>query len=53
MRLVLADDAALLRAGLVGLLERAGHEVSAELEDGPSLVDAVMELAPPARYPTW
>lgn len=44
MRLVLADDAALLRAGLVGLLERAGHEVVAELEDAPSLVSAVFEL---------
>ncbi len=44
MRLVLADDAALLRAGLVGLLERAGHEVVAELEDAPSLVPAVFEL---------
>lgn len=44
MRLVLADDAALLRAGLVGLLERAGHEVVAELKDGPSLVGAIMDL---------
>ena len=44
MRLVLADDAALLRAGLVGLLERAGHEVVAELDDAPSLVSAVFEL---------
>ncbi|MEE9964874.1 MAG: response regulator transcription factor [Propionicimonas sp.] len=44
MRLVLADDAALLRAGLVGLLERAGHEVVAELEDAPSLVSAVFAL---------
>ena len=27
MRILLAEDAALLRDGLVALLERAGHEV--------------------------
>ncbi|MEN0071055.1 MAG: response regulator transcription factor [Propionicimonas sp.] len=41
MRIVLAEDAALLRAGLVGLLQRAGHSVVAEVEDAPSLEAAV------------
>lgn len=41
MRIVLAEDAALLRAGLVGLLQRAGHVVVAEVADAPSLEDAV------------
>lgn len=45
MRIVIADDAALLRVGLVGLLERAGHQVVAEVADAPSLVRAVTELA--------
>ncbi len=44
MRIVLAEDAALLRAGLVSLLQRSGHEVVAEVEDAPSLVAAVDEL---------
>ena len=43
MRIVLAEDAALLRAGLVSLLQRAGHEVVAEVEDAPSLIAAVDE----------
>lgn len=51
MRLVLADDAALLRAGLVGLLERAGHEVVAETDDAPSLVSAVAQLGEQAALP--
>ena len=37
MRLVVADDAALIRAGLIGLLERAGHQVVAEAGDAPEL----------------
>ncbi len=44
MRLVLADDAALLRAGLVGILERAGHQIVSEVDDAPSLVEAVRTL---------
>jgi len=45
MRIVLAEDAALLRAGLVGLLQRAGHTVVAEVEDAPSLETAVADCA--------
>lgn len=41
MRIVLAEDAALLRAGLVGLLQRAGHSVVAEVEDATALELAV------------
>ncbi len=51
MKLALADDAALLRAGLIGLLERAGHEVVAEAVDAPSLVAAIDELAAAGRLP--
>lgn len=41
MRLILADDAVLLRAGLSRLLEDAGHSVVAAVGDGPSLLAAV------------
>jgi DNA-binding NarL/FixJ family response regulator len=37
---VLADDAVLLRAGLVSLLERFGHTVVAAVDDAESLLDA-------------
>lgn len=45
MRLVVADDAALIRAGLVGLLERAGHQVVAEAADAPELLAQCRKLA--------
>jgi DNA-binding NarL/FixJ family response regulator len=35
---VLAEDAALLREGLVGILERSGHEVVAAVEDADALL---------------
>ncbi|RJL30386.1 response regulator transcription factor [Bailinhaonella thermotolerans] len=41
MRLILADDAVLLREGLARLLEHAGHEVVAAVGDAPALVAAV------------
>ena len=37
LRIVLAEDAALLREGLVGILERAGHEVVAAVGDARAL----------------
>jgi DNA-binding NarL/FixJ family response regulator len=40
MRIVLADDAVLLREGLVRLLSEQGHDVVAVVGDGPSLVAA-------------
>lgn len=41
MRLIVADDSALLREGLVGLLERQGHEVVAQAASAPELLGAV------------
>ncbi|GAB1640799.1 response regulator transcription factor [Krasilnikovia sp. MM14-A1259] len=41
LRVVVADDAVLLREGLVRLLQEAGHTVVAAVGDGPALVDAV------------
>lgn len=41
LRVVLAEDAVLLRAGLVELLTRGGHEVVAAVSDAPSLTQAV------------
>ena len=38
LRIVLAEDAALLREGLVGILERAGHEVVAAVPDADALL---------------
>lgn len=46
MRVVLAEDAVLLREGLVGLLERFGHTVAAAVGDAPSLIAAVEEHGP-------
>ncbi|GAA3143932.1 response regulator [Nonomuraea roseoviolacea] len=46
MRVVIAEDAVLLREGLIGLLERFGHTVAAAVGDAPSLVEAVEEHRP-------
>lgn len=46
MRIVIGEDAVLLRAGLTQLLEQAGHEVLAAVGDAPSLIDAVDRLQP-------
>ncbi|GAA3103889.1 response regulator transcription factor [Streptosporangium carneum] len=43
---MLAEDAVLLREGLVGLLERFGHTVAAAVGDVPSLLAAVEEHEP-------
>lgn len=45
MRIVLADDSAILREGVAGLLERRGHEVVATASDAPGLEAAVDALA--------
>jgi DNA-binding NarL/FixJ family response regulator len=46
VRIVIAEDAVLLRAGLASLLEEAGHEVVAAVGDGDALVDAVDRQRP-------
>ncbi|MBG0824070.1 response regulator transcription factor [Planomonospora sp. ID91781] len=46
MRVVVADDAVLIRAGLIRLLEEFGCEVVAAVGDGGSLVEAVAEHRP-------
>nr|WP_240746713.1 response regulator transcription factor [Cryptosporangium phraense] len=46
LRIVVADDAVLLREGLVRLLAEDGHEVVAAVGDGPSLVAAVVTHRP-------
>ncbi|GLY05982.1 MULTISPECIES: response regulator transcription factor [Actinoplanes] len=46
MRVVIADDAVLLREGLVRLVEENGHTVVAAVGDGPSLVAAIKEHRP-------
>jgi len=46
LRIVLAEDAALLREGLVGILERAGHEVVAAVEDAEALLAFTERLLP-------
>ncbi|MEV0234803.1 response regulator transcription factor [Nonomuraea sp. NPDC050786] len=48
MRVVIAEDAVLLREGLVGLLERFGHTVAAAVGDAPALLAAVAEHRPDA-----
>jgi DNA-binding NarL/FixJ family response regulator len=46
VRVVIADDAVLLREGLIRLLAETGHDVVAAVGDGPSLVLAVVEHKP-------
>ncbi len=46
LRVVVADDAVLLREGLVRLLAEEGHQVVAAVGDGPALVDAVITHRP-------
>jgi DNA-binding NarL/FixJ family response regulator len=46
LRIVLAEDAALLREGLVGILERAGHEVLAAVADAEALLVYVAREVP-------
>jgi DNA-binding NarL/FixJ family response regulator len=46
MRVVIADDAVLLREGLIRLVEENGHSVVAAVGDGPSLVEAIAEHKP-------
>lgn len=46
LRIVLADDAVLLREGLVRLLAEDGHQVVAVVGDGPALVEAVLVHRP-------
>ena len=46
MRIVLAEDAAHLREGLVGILERAGHEVLAAVADADALLAYTAKHSP-------
>jgi len=41
VRIVIAEDAVLLRAGLIRLLADAGHDVVAAVGDAAALLDAV------------
>jgi DNA-binding NarL/FixJ family response regulator len=46
MRVVIAEDAALMREGLVGLLEDRGHQVCAAVADAHALLAAVAQEHP-------
>ncbi len=46
LRIVIAEDSALLREGLVGILEGAGHEVLAAVGDAPALLAYVAHARP-------
>jgi DNA-binding NarL/FixJ family response regulator len=46
LRIVLAEDAVLMRAGLAGLLERFGHTIVADVGDADSLIAAVTTHRP-------
>jgi DNA-binding NarL/FixJ family response regulator len=48
MRIVIADDAAILRDGLAHLLAARGHEVVAGVGDAAALTAAVAEYGPDA-----
>lgn len=44
LRIVVADDSAILREGLAGLLERRGHSVVGQASSAPSLEAVVDKL---------
>jgi DNA-binding NarL/FixJ family response regulator len=46
MLVVIAEDTAILRGGLIGLLEEEGHQVAAAVADGEALKLAVAEHRP-------
>ena len=46
LRIVVADDAVLIREGLIRLLAEDGHQVVAAVGDGPALVEAVLRHRP-------
>jgi DNA-binding NarL/FixJ family response regulator len=46
MRIVIAEDAAVMREGLIGLLADRGHQVCAAVADADALVAAVAEHRP-------
>jgi CheY-like chemotaxis protein len=48
MRIVIAEDSAILRAGLAQLLTLRGHEVAAQVADGAAAIAAVREDEPDA-----
>jgi DNA-binding NarL/FixJ family response regulator len=48
VRIVIAEDSVLLRAGLIKLLETAGYEVAAAVGDASALLTAVEEHRPDA-----
>ena len=50
-RLVVADDSAILREGLVGLLERRGYEVVAQEARADDLAERVRALAADGALP--
>ena len=46
LRVVIAEDSALIREGIARLIEESGGTVVAKVGDGPSFVDAVVQLRP-------
>jgi DNA-binding NarL/FixJ family response regulator len=46
LRIVIAEDAAVLRQGVVHLLEDEGHQVVAAVADGEALIEVVTRLRP-------
>jgi len=59
VRILIAEDSVLLRAGLARLLSDAGHEVVAAVDSAEALLDAVASLTPDLAIidvrmpPTW
>ncbi|MEV5203421.1 response regulator transcription factor [Streptomyces sp. NPDC053720] len=46
LRLIVAEDAVLLREGLIGLLQRVGHDVVAAVGDSDALIEATRAERP-------
>ncbi len=51
MRIVIADDSALLREGVAGLLERRGHDIVGFAENAPQVHELIDELGSSGALP--
>ncbi|WPF65514.1 MULTISPECIES: response regulator transcription factor [unclassified Corynebacterium] len=47
LRIVLADDSALLREGVAGLLERRGHRIVGQAATGPQIAEVLADIPTP------
>ena len=50
MRIVIAEDSAVVRAGLAGILADRGHVIAAAVGDAEEFIEALSRVAAVLRY---